>query len=130
MHNPCFAQKLKPAVASVQEAMLYLSHSSSNDSARVGVRDGDVQMYLSHSSNDSSAHPFNITLQDRISADIAPNAAEQQSLEGMSGGIASLLAQELESGSSIYGRPAKEAALSSNRHAAKTCTGRILANLL
>lgn len=39
-----------------EEAMLYLSQSSSGDSARPGAP--DVQMYLSHSSNDSSAHLF------------------------------------------------------------------------
>ena len=87
-----------PRPAPVQEAMLYLSHSSSNDSARVGMRNGDLPMYLSHSSNDSSAHPFHITLQDRAPADIALNAADQRipeavlqprkSSEGMSGGIA------------------------------------------
>jgi len=119
---------VKPTVAPVQEAMLYLSHSSSNDSARVGVRDEDLQMYLSHSSNDSSAHPFHITLQDRVPADIALNAADQQSCEGMCGGIALLLARELESGSSEYRRPVKEAVLTDDRHSAKYCTDRFLAD--
>lgn len=140
MHNTCFAQLVTPSVAPVQEAMLYLSHSSSNDSARVGVRDGDLAMYLSHSSNDSSAHPFHITLQDRAPADIALNAADQKipeavlqprkSSEGMSGGIALLLAHELGSGSSRYRKPVEEAALTDDRRTAKDCHGSILANLL
>lgn len=58
------------------EAMLYLSHSSSNDSARIGKLEGDLPVYTSHQSSDSSAHPFHISLDDGIPSSILPCRAD------------------------------------------------------
>ena len=58
------------------EAMLYMSHSSSNDSARTGRLGGDLPLHPMKTSSDSSAHPFQISLEDGMPARNAPCAAE------------------------------------------------------
>ena len=63
------------------EAMLYLSHSSSNDSARIGILGGDLPMCLLHSSNDSSAHPLHVSLQDDPATSTALCAADPSPLK-------------------------------------------------
>ena len=64
------------------EAMLYLSHSSSNDSARIGMREADLPMNPLHSSNDSSAHPLHFSLQDGIPTGTAPFAVDPPTAGG------------------------------------------------
>ena len=64
------------------EAMLYLSHSSSNDSARIGLREANLLMGPLHSSNDSSAHALHSSLQDGIHNGTAPFAADPPNSRG------------------------------------------------
>ena len=82
-----------------EEAMLYLSHSSSGDSARtgggagarLGFCQGDMPMYLSHSSNDSSAHPLMHTVQQgAVPEEVADDehaAGETVQVQGTTAGV-------------------------------------------
>ena len=58
------------------EAMLYMSHSSSNDSARIGRLRGDLPVHPMQTSSDSSTHPFQVSLENGIPASFVPCTAE------------------------------------------------------